>query len=207
MWGPPEEHNPSVILAFVSLFCFCMFVSRNECVGGWERFRVQAALIPPFRREGALTSGGVVWATSRRLCSPAACQKELLMWSFFDGVWEHWQGLFSQRLFDCQKLGQGIQGRVFFLFKVSDNTERIMYLQGRQWHSVSSPPLYAFVLFLSLSPSIPLTHFLCLRVCVCACLCFVQKGGSDGSFKKGSLEELQELLNRCRRELQQAHDE
>lgn len=33
------------------------------------------------------------------------------------------------------------------------------------------------------------------------------KGGSDGSFKKGNLEELQEQLSRCKRELQQAHDE
>ncbi|KAI3358680.1 hypothetical protein L3Q82_015088 [Scortum barcoo] len=34
-----------------------------------------------------------------------------------------------------------------------------------------------------------------------------KKNGSDGNFKKGSLEELQEQLNRCKRELQQAHDE
>uniref|UniRef100_A0A8C9YRG0 Cingulin b n=1 Tax=Sander lucioperca TaxID=283035 RepID=A0A8C9YRG0_SANLU len=33
------------------------------------------------------------------------------------------------------------------------------------------------------------------------------KGGSDGSFKKGNLEELQEQLNRCKKELQQVHDE
>ncbi|XP_031151936.1 cingulin isoform X2 [Sander lucioperca] len=34
-----------------------------------------------------------------------------------------------------------------------------------------------------------------------------KKGGSDGSFKKGNLEELQEQLNRCKKELQQVHDE
>ncbi|XP_070702799.1 cingulin isoform X2 [Pempheris klunzingeri] len=35
----------------------------------------------------------------------------------------------------------------------------------------------------------------------------LKKGGSDGSFRKGNLEELQELLSRCKKELQQAHDE
>uniref|UniRef100_UPI0037E79BED cingulin isoform X2 n=1 Tax=Semicossyphus pulcher TaxID=241346 RepID=UPI0037E79BED len=34
-----------------------------------------------------------------------------------------------------------------------------------------------------------------------------KKGGSDGSFKKGNLEELQEQLKRCKKDLQQAHDE
>ncbi|XP_034747042.1 cingulin isoform X2 [Etheostoma cragini] len=34
-----------------------------------------------------------------------------------------------------------------------------------------------------------------------------KKGGSDGSFTKGNLEELQEQLNRCKKELQQVHDE
>ncbi|XP_034561016.1 cingulin isoform X1 [Notolabrus celidotus] len=34
-----------------------------------------------------------------------------------------------------------------------------------------------------------------------------KKGGSDGSFKKGNLEELQEQLNRFKKDLQQAHDE
>ncbi|XP_026156781.1 cingulin isoform X2 [Mastacembelus armatus] len=34
-----------------------------------------------------------------------------------------------------------------------------------------------------------------------------KKGGSDGSIPKGSLEELQEQLNRCKKELQQAHNE
>ncbi|XP_038580445.1 cingulin [Micropterus salmoides] len=34
-----------------------------------------------------------------------------------------------------------------------------------------------------------------------------KKGGSDVSFKVGNLEELQEQLNRCKKELQQAHDE
>ncbi|XP_039978583.1 cingulin [Xiphias gladius] len=34
-----------------------------------------------------------------------------------------------------------------------------------------------------------------------------KKGGSDGSLQKGNLEELQEQLNRCKKELQQAHDE
>ncbi|XP_059206121.1 cingulin isoform X2 [Centropristis striata] len=33
------------------------------------------------------------------------------------------------------------------------------------------------------------------------------KGGSDGSFKKGNLEELQEQLSRCKKELQKVHDE
>ncbi|XP_041811495.1 cingulin isoform X2 [Chelmon rostratus] len=34
-----------------------------------------------------------------------------------------------------------------------------------------------------------------------------KKRGSDGSIKKGNLEELQEQLSRCKKELQQAHDE
>ncbi|XP_030003247.1 cingulin isoform X2 [Sphaeramia orbicularis] len=34
-----------------------------------------------------------------------------------------------------------------------------------------------------------------------------KKGGSDGSLKKETHEEIQEQLNRCKRELQQAHDE
>ncbi|XP_049457460.1 cingulin isoform X4 [Epinephelus fuscoguttatus] len=34
-----------------------------------------------------------------------------------------------------------------------------------------------------------------------------KKGGSDGSFRKGNLEELQEQLSRCKKELQQVHDE
>ncbi|XP_060915802.1 cingulin isoform X2 [Labrus mixtus] len=34
-----------------------------------------------------------------------------------------------------------------------------------------------------------------------------KKGGSDGSFKKGNLEELQEQLSRCKKNLQLAHDE
>ncbi|KAM9340015.1 cingulin [Symphorus nematophorus] len=35
----------------------------------------------------------------------------------------------------------------------------------------------------------------------------LKKGGHDGSLKRGNLEELQEQLNRCKRELQQTHDE
>ncbi|XP_076610813.1 cingulin isoform X2 [Chaetodon auriga] len=35
----------------------------------------------------------------------------------------------------------------------------------------------------------------------------LKKQGSDASFKKGNLEELQEHLSRCKKELQQAHDE
>ncbi|XP_030268569.1 cingulin isoform X2 [Sparus aurata] len=34
-----------------------------------------------------------------------------------------------------------------------------------------------------------------------------KRGGSDGVFKKGNLEELREQLNRCKKDLQQAHDE
>ncbi|XP_042362716.1 cingulin isoform X2 [Plectropomus leopardus] len=34
-----------------------------------------------------------------------------------------------------------------------------------------------------------------------------KKGGSDGSFRKGNLEELEEQLSRCKKELQQVHDE
>ncbi|XP_040909488.1 cingulin isoform X3 [Toxotes jaculatrix] len=35
----------------------------------------------------------------------------------------------------------------------------------------------------------------------------LKKGGSDGSLQKGNVEELQEQLSRCKKELQQAHDE
>ncbi|XP_070777946.1 cingulin isoform X2 [Enoplosus armatus] len=35
----------------------------------------------------------------------------------------------------------------------------------------------------------------------------LKKGGTDGSFIRGNLEELQEQLSRCKKELQQAHDE
>lgn len=72
---------------------------------------------------------------------------------------------------------------------------------------VSNPP-YVF----SLCPP-SLTHSLdvCERCAytrsMCVCLCFKQRGGSDGVFKKGNVEELREQLNRCKKDLQQAHDE
>ena len=84
--------------------------------------------------------------------------------------------------------------------------------------SCSPAALYVFVLAFcpfSLKPHprllLNLFMYVFVFVCVCVCLCvpfvYVQKGGIDGSLQKGNLEELQGQLCRCKKELQQAHDE
>uniref|UniRef100_A0A672Z068 Cingulin-like n=1 Tax=Sphaeramia orbicularis TaxID=375764 RepID=A0A672Z068_9TELE len=68
---------------------------------------------------------------------------------------------------------------------------------------VISSPLCPLSLSISISISSSAPYFIYfVRSYFCA-----QKGGSDGSLKKETHEEIQEQLNRCKRELQQAHDE
>lgn len=57
-----------------------------------------------------------------------------------------------------------------------------------------------FVLSLVALPSYPLTLFFCL------CIAVVQKGETDGSFRKEN-HTLQEQVVHFKKELQQAHDE
>lgn len=122
----------------------------------------------------------------------------------------------SPRFLDCQKLGQGIQRRgSSFPFKSFSTIQSALCICKVD----ADAPLQSFqsplrLCVLSLPPP-HLSHILsmfvsnvCIHIqCVCVCSCFEQRGGSDGVFKKGNLEELREQLNRCKKDLQQAHDE